>query len=90
AMQLPPAAPPAAHDPPPTVAPVAPEVVSAQHLPDDLKSKLLDADKQREAKSKLHKSHPGGESHAAASPKYKASPVFTTGGNKYDPLNSNL
>ncbi len=86
AMQLPSAPPP----PAPEAAPAAPpEVASAQHLPDDLKSKLLEADKQRDVRSKARKAHPSGDAHAAA-PKYKSSPVFTTGGNKYDPLNSNL
>jgi hypothetical protein len=48
------------------------------------KDKLLKADKQRDEKPKAHASgggHPAG--------KYK-SMGFTTGGNKYDPLNSSL
>lgn len=88
AMQPPPA--PAPSPEPAPAPPATPEVSSGQHLADDLKAKLLEADKQRDAKSKSRKGHSaGGESHASA-PKYKASPVFTTGGNKYDPLNSNL
>jgi hypothetical protein len=49
------------------------------------KEKLLAADKAREDKAKAR--HSAGSWHPA--PKYKSA-GFTTGGNKYDPLNSNL
>jgi hypothetical protein len=49
------------------------------------KQKLLAADKAREDKAKGRQA--GSAYHAA--PKYKST-GFTTGGNKYDPLNSNL
>ncbi len=49
------------------------------------KDKLLKADKQRDEKPKAHASGGGGHS----STKYK-SMGFTTGGNKYDPMNSSL
>ena len=52
-------------------------------LTDDQKKKLLEADK----KSKTHASASGPSTWHA--PKEKPS-GFTTGGNKYDPLNSSL
>jgi hypothetical protein len=59
---------------------------------DQQKQKLLDSDKQHDQKSKAHAashaaSTTGGSSHA--SPRSK-SPVFTTSGNKFDPLNSSI
>jgi hypothetical protein len=59
---------------------------SADRLSPDLKQKLLDADKQRDlrAKARARTASPA-TSHVSARNK---SGVFTTGGNKYDPLNS--
>jgi hypothetical protein len=59
---------------------------------DQQKQKLLDSDKQHDQKAKAHAathaaSTTGGSSHA--SPRSK-SPVFTTSGNKFDPLNSSI
>jgi hypothetical protein len=55
-----------------------------------LKQKLLDADKQRDQKAKAHQTSRNVASASPhPSPKIK-SYGFTTGGNKYDPLNSSL
>jgi hypothetical protein len=55
-------------------------------LPADLKQKLIDADKQRDLKAKAHaRSAAPSVSHTSAKNKFGG---FTTGGNKYDPLNS--
>jgi len=51
------------------------------------KQKLLDADKARDDKAKARHSAASAYRPAHSS---KASNVFTSGGNKYDPLNSNL
>ena len=51
---------------------------------EDTKVKLLSADKARDAKAKSH--HSGGG--AAQSSGHPKSTTFTTGGNKFDPLNS--
>jgi hypothetical protein len=51
---------------------------------EDTKLKLLSADKARDAKAKSH--HSGGG--AAPSSSHTKSTTFTTGGNKFDPLNS--
>jgi hypothetical protein len=51
---------------------------------EDTKQKLVAADKTRDAKSKAR--HGG----AHAAPHSKSQSVFTTGGNKYDPLNSSI
>lgn len=51
---------------------------------EDTKQKLVAADKTRDAKSKARH----GAAHAA--PRSKSQSVFTTGGNKYDPLNSSI
>jgi hypothetical protein len=52
---------------------------------DAQRDKLLAADKARAGHAKAR-----GGGHYAASPRYKASLSFTKGGNKYDPLNSDL
>lgn len=97
---MPPAAPIAA-DPPaaPVVAPAplastaaagsqAPGGMTAtpDRFSPDLKQKLLDTDKQRNLKTKarVHSAAPG-TSHPSGKNKFGG---FTTGGNKYDPLNS--
>ncbi|HEY6462291.1 MAG TPA: hypothetical protein VIY73_19120 [Polyangiaceae bacterium] len=95
-VTTPPAPPPvtaAAPDPappPPAAAPAAPPAdSSANKLTDQQKAKLAAADKALEAKAKAHKksrSWRGGASHSA---KYKAQ-GFTTGGNKFDPLNASM
>lgn len=66
---------------PPGDSPLNPRFTQAQ------KDQLLKADKQHDEKAKSHASNGGGG--ARPSGKYK-SVGFTTGGNKYDPLNSNL
>jgi hypothetical protein len=52
---------------------------------EETKQKLVATDKSRDAKSKAR--HSGG-GHAA--PHSKSQSVFSTGGNKYDPLNSSI
>jgi uncharacterized protein DUF4339 len=99
AAMPPPAAPIAADPPAPVVAPAplpsaattgsqAPGSTAAtpDRLSPDLKQKLLDADKQRDIKTKAraHSAAPA-TSHASGKNKFGG---FTTGGNKYDPLNS--
>jgi len=69
------AAPPPADPPPPEA-----------RFSDDQKAKLLAADKARDDKSKARKKARGAGTHA--SPRYKTQ-GFTSGGNKYDPLNAN-
>ncbi len=58
---------------------------AADRLSPDLKQKLLDADKQRDLRVKAHARAAPVSSHANTKNK---SGVFTTSGNKYDPLNS--
>jgi hypothetical protein len=59
---------------------------STDRLPADLKQKLIGADKQRDLKAKAHaRSAAPSVSHTSAKNKFGG---FTTGGNKYDPLNS--
>jgi len=59
---------------------------SPDRLSADLKQKLIDADKQRDLKAKAHaRSAAPAVSHTSAKNKFGG---FTTGGNKYDPLNS--
>jgi len=90
----PPAPAPAAPDPTTTTAPASAspaDANAAASLSDAQKAKLAAADKALELKSKSHK-----KGHAAASrtgghgsSKYKAQ-GFTTGGNKFDPLNASF
>jgi hypothetical protein len=54
---------------------------------EDTKSKLLANDRARDAKSKARHAASAGGSARPSSSKSKST-VFTTGGNKYDPLNS--
>jgi len=65
--------------------PLSPRFSEAQ------KEQLLKADKQHDDKAKAHASSgaSSGAPHGSSSTKYK-SLGFTTGGNKYDPLNSSL
>jgi hypothetical protein len=67
---------------PPGDSPLNPRFSQAQ------KDQLLKADKQHDEKTKAHASNGGGGARPSGG-KYK-SVGFTTGGNKYDPLNSNL
>ena len=53
-------------------------------LNEDTTKKLLSADKARDSKSKAR--HSGGG--ASPSSSHAKSTTFTTGGNKFDPLNS--
>jgi hypothetical protein len=79
-----------APDPPTTpAAPSSAADASASALSDDQKAKLAAADLQ--LKSKLHKKGHGASGRASghSSSKYKAQ-GFTTGGNKYDPLNASF
>jgi hypothetical protein len=76
--------------PPPAVTAPVPDP-NANKLSDDQKAKLTAADKALEAKAKAHKkgrnaAAGGGYPHST---KYK-SQGFTTGGNKFDPLNASL
>ena len=90
----PPAAPlPAAFAPTPAPSPVAANAAPSDGSPmnpqfttrlnEDTTKKLLSADKARETKSKSR--HSGG---GAAPSSHTKSTTFTTGGNKFDPLNS--
>jgi hypothetical protein len=54
---------------------------------EDQKLKLLAADKEHEQKTKAR--HTGGGAGSHSAPKSKST-TFTTGGNKYDPLNSSI
>ena len=59
---------------------------AADRFSPDMKQKLLDADKQRDLKAKAHaRAAIPAQSHSSAKNKFGG---FTTGGNKYDPLNS--
>jgi len=93
AMQAPPpvtaAPPPAAPVPPPPVSMATTTASADNHLTDDQKAKLAAADKALDTKikSKQKARISGGGHHS--SPKYK-SQGFTSGGNKYDPLNSGI
>jgi hypothetical protein len=55
-------------------------------LNEDTTKKLLANDKARDSKAKAHHSGGGG---AASTPRSKST-NFTTGGNKFDPLNSSI
>jgi hypothetical protein len=94
-----PPAPPPRVDPMPAAAPTPPQAPLAGTLPamdsplnprfnDAQKDKLLQADKVREDRSKARQSSHGYS--ASTSTKYKSSSTFSKGGNKYDPLNSDL
>jgi hypothetical protein len=95
----PPAPAPVVADPPapapaPVAAPPAPPAAAdanASTLSDDQKAKLAAADKALELKSKAHKRAHGASGHTGShgSSKYKAQ-GFTTGGNKFDPLNASF
>jgi hypothetical protein len=56
-------------------------------LTEDQKKKILDVDKTSKTHQKAHASGGGGSRHPSAKEK---SSTFTTNGNKFDPLNSNL
>ncbi|HEY1691226.1 MAG TPA: hypothetical protein VGG39_03650 [Polyangiaceae bacterium] len=76
--------------PPPVATTTAPPADSAAiKLTDKQKAKLAAADKALEAKAKAHRKSRGAGGGAAHSAKYK-SQGFTTGGNKFDPLNANM
>jgi hypothetical protein len=61
--------------------------VFTNRLNEDTKLKLLSADKMRETKAKSRRA--GGGSHVSS--KSGSKPTnFTTGGNKFDPLNSSI
>jgi hypothetical protein len=59
---------------------------NAAHFSEEQKKKLLEADQKMKSRQKAHA--PGGSAVSHAS--RPNSPVFTTSGNKYDPLNSSL
>jgi hypothetical protein len=83
---------PAAASPSPSPAGAAPAGASPMNpqftsrLNEDTTKKLLAGDKARESKAKAHHSSGGG---AASTPRSKST-SFTTGGNKFDPLNSSI
>jgi hypothetical protein len=64
---------------------------SASKLSDDQRAKLAAADKALDAKTKAHKKghagYSGGSSHGSSKGKSQG---FTTGGNKFDPLNASF
>jgi len=72
----------AANAAPAQASPMNPQFTS--RLNEDTTKKLLSADKARESKSKTRHSGGGG----AAPSSHTKSTTFTTGGNKFDPLNS--
>ncbi len=87
-----PQAPAAAPDPAPAPPPAAttPPADTAPKLSDEQKAKLAAADKALEQKSKARKKNRAAAGGSAPhSAKYK-SMGFTTGGNKFDPLNANM
>jgi hypothetical protein len=75
--------------PPPPVAPTPP-VDTAPKISDEQKAKLLALDKEREEKAKAHKKERAGAAAKHGPAKRYKSQGFTTGGNKFDPLNANL
>ncbi|HEX4445482.1 MAG TPA: hypothetical protein VH044_02045 [Polyangiaceae bacterium] len=76
--------PPSPNTAPTGASPLNPQFTTT--LNEGTKQKLLAADKAHEAKSKARHSGGGGSAHRSSSkPK---STTFTTGGNKFDPLNS--
>lgn len=92
AIVVPPAAPPS--PPPPAVDPTPAPPPAAAPIPDhgltDAQKQALAAqDKVREDKAKARKKGRGFSGGGGHQAKYK-SQGFTTGGNKYDPLNANL
>lgn len=92
-------APPPVADPTPPPAPPSPEPTPASTstaapipdhgLTDDQKARLAAADKVRDDKSKSRKKARGAGATGGHGSKYR-SQGFTSGGNKYDPLNANL
>jgi len=84
----PPPAPSPAAAPAPSPATTTPPVDTVSKLSDEQKSRLSAADKALEAKSKAHKKTRA-VSAPASNRKYK-SQGFTTGGNKFDPLNASM
>jgi hypothetical protein len=84
AVAAPAPATPATNAAPVEASPLNPQFTT--RLNESTTKKLLAADKAREAKSKAR--HAGGGT-AHSSPKYKST-TFTTGGNKFDPLNSSI
>ncbi|MDP9001235.1 MAG: hypothetical protein M3O46_14130, partial [Myxococcota bacterium] len=61
-----------------------------QHLTDEQKQKLLDADKKVKPHQKSHGAGGGGSVSSGPSRSSSKSTTFTTTGSKYDPLNSSL
>jgi hypothetical protein len=89
---VPAAAPAPSPDPAPTTAPAASSTDNAlaNRFSPDVREKLAAADKQREAKAKMHaKAHAASVSVHSSSSHAKAQ-GFTTGGNKFDPLNATI
>jgi hypothetical protein len=88
-----PAPPPVAATPSPSPASAAPAGASPMNpqftsrLNEDTVKKLVAADKARETKTKARHSSGGGSN--SSTPRSKSS-NFTTGGNKFDPLNSSI
>ena len=81
-------------EPPPPAAPTPAATTTAAPLPDhgltdEQKAKLTAADKARDDKAKSRKKARGAGNPSHGSGKIK-SQGFTTGGSKYDPLNSSL
>jgi hypothetical protein len=58
-------------------------------LSDDQRARLMDADKKMKSKAKVGHATGGGAAAVHHSSKNQST-GFTTGGNKYDPLNSTL
>jgi hypothetical protein len=84
---VPVAATPAANAPTSDGSPLNPQFTT--RFNEDTKQKLVAADKTRDQKSKAR--HAGGApSHSGGGSSKAKSTTFTTGGNKYDPLNSSI
>ncbi|HLK36918.1 MAG TPA: hypothetical protein VKU41_09235 [Polyangiaceae bacterium] len=82
--------PPAAATPPVAAAPGGDSPLTPRFT-DSTRQKLLDADKQRDQRSKARAAaHPSSGSSPSQGTSRSKSPVFTTGGNKFDPLNSSI
>jgi hypothetical protein len=90
----PPAAPAPSPDPAPTTAP-APSSTStdntlANRFSADVREKLAAADKLRDAKAKLHAKVHAAAAAVHSSGSHAKAQGFTTGGNKFDPLNATI
>lgn len=78
-------------DPAPAAAPAPSASASDSRFTQDQKDKLAAADKLHDLKTKLHsKAHAAAVSVHSSASHSKGSQGFTTGGNKFDPLNATI